>query len=272
MSWSAVQRGLAELQGWDGGDGLPVIFQHGLGGDEAQVAEVFPDARGIRRLTLECRGQGRSKAGDPEQFSIANFSDDVLAFADSRGIGRFVVGGISMGAAIALRIAVRYPDRVTALIIARPAWIYEAAPANMQPFAEVATYLQRPDPVLALSDYEQSPTARRLAREAPDNLVSMRKFFSVADRLTMAALLAAIAADGPGLSEAQVRAIALPVLVIGNGVDAVHPLASATKLAAMIDGAQFAEITPKAMDRQRHVAEFRNCVAEFLAHISVLEE
>jgi pimeloyl-ACP methyl ester carboxylesterase len=141
----------------------------------------------------------------------------------------------------------------------------------MQPFAEVATYLQRPDPVLALSDYEQSPTAQRLAREAPDNLVSMRKFFAAGDRLTMAALLAAIAADGPGVSEAQLRAIAVPALVIGHGVDAVHPLASAERLAAMIGGAQFAEITPKATDRPRHVAEFRNCVAEFLAHISVSE-
>jgi pimeloyl-ACP methyl ester carboxylesterase len=271
MSWFALQRGPALLQGWDGGHGLPVIFQHGLGGDEAQVAEVFPDAPGIRRLTVECRGQGRSDAGDPAGFSIANFSDDVLAFADSRGIDRFVVGGISMGAAIALRIAVRHPDRVSALIIARPAWVREAAPVNMQPFAEVAAYLQRPDPVRALSDYEQSPTAQRLAREAPDNLVSMRKFFSAEDRPTMAALLAAISADGPCLSEAEVRAIAMPVLVIGHGVDAVHPLASATRLAAMIGGAHFAEITPKASDRPRHVVEFRRCVTEFLAHISVSE-
>ena len=52
------------------------------------------------------------------------FADDVLAFADLRGVERFVVGGISMGAAIALRIAVRHPERVSGLVLARPAWLW----------------------------------------------------------------------------------------------------------------------------------------------------
>ena len=47
----------------DVGDGPAVIFQHGLGGDEAQVASVFPDAPPVRRITLECRGtEPRSSA------------------------------------------------------------------------------------------------------------------------------------------------------------------------------------------------------------------
>ena len=45
-------------------------------------------------------------------FSFAMFADDVLAAADQAGLDRFVAGGISMGAAIALRLACRHPDRV----------------------------------------------------------------------------------------------------------------------------------------------------------------
>ena len=264
MSWYFLQRSEATLRGWDSGEGVPVIFQHGLGGDEAQVAEVFPDGKGIRRLTLECRGQGKSGAGNPRDLSITNFADDVLAFADSRGVDRFVIGGISMGAAIALRIAVKKSTRVKALILSRPAWLCGTAPENMKPFAEVASYL----PKHTFKDFENSATAKSLKLEAPDNLASLEKFFAVNDRETMALLLSAIAADGPKVTEADVRAIAVPALIIGHKIDAVHPLEFAQTLAAMIAGSQFADITPKATDKSRHVAEIRAHVAQFLSSIS----
>lgn len=261
MSWFTLLRDDISLRGWDGGEGLPVIFQHGLGGDEAQVAEVFPDGYGIRRLTLECRGQGKSSLGNVNELSIAQFADDVLAFADSLGVGRFVIGGISMGAAIALRIAIRHPERVIALILARPAWLWAAAPANMRPFIEVASYLRK----RTVEDFETSATAHRLAREAPDNLASLKKFFSVKDREAIATLIATIAGNGPDVSEAEVRAIAVPTLIIGHKIDAVHPLKFAQKLTGMIAGSQLVEITPKATDKPRHVAEFRTNVAQFLS-------
>jgi pimeloyl-ACP methyl ester carboxylesterase len=260
MNWFTLQRDDATLRGWDGGEGLTVIFQHGLGGDEAQVAEVFPDSQGIRRLTLECRGQGSSSLGNPTQLSIANFTDDVLAFADSRGVDRFVIGGISMGAAIALRVAICHPGRVKALILARPAWLWGAASENMKPFAEVASYLRRS----TVSDFETSATALRLAREAPDNLLSLKKFFSVKDRNATADLLETIAADVPGVSEVEVRSVAVPTLIIGHKTDAVHPLEFAQTLASRIAGSQLVEITPKATDKPKHVAEFRKHVAQFL--------
>ena len=261
MNWFTLQRDEATLRGWDGGEGLPVIFQHGLGGDEAQVAEVFPDGDGFRRLTLECRGQGSSTLGDPKQLSISTFADDVLAFADSRGVDRFVIGGMSMGAAIALRVAVKSPARVKAMILARPAWLWNAAPENMKPFAEVASYLRQ----RTVSDFEASATAQRLAREAPDNLVSLKKFFAAKDRSAAASLLSAIAADGPDVSERDICSIATPTLVLGHKIDAVHPLEFAQKLAGMIARSQFAEITPKATDKPKHVAEFRKHVAQFLS-------
>jgi pimeloyl-ACP methyl ester carboxylesterase len=264
MSWFTLQRDDATLRGWDGGEGLPVIFQHGLGGDEAQVAEVFPDGQGIRRLTLECRGQGKSSLGNANGTSIANFADDILTFADSRGVDRFVIGGISMGAASAMRVTIKNPTRVRALILARPAWLWGSAPENMKPFAEVASYLRQ----RTFEDFESSATAQRLAREAPDNLASLRNFFSVNDREATATLLAAIAGDGPGVNEAELRAISVPTLVIGHKIDAVHPLEFALKLNGMIAGSQFAEITPKATDKQKHVAEFRKHLAQFLSSIS----
>jgi pimeloyl-ACP methyl ester carboxylesterase len=264
MSWSEIVCNDALLRVFDSGEGFPVLFQHGLGGDEAQVRANFPDGPRFRRITVECRGQGASTAGSVRPFSIAMFADDVLAAADARGVARFVAGGISMGAAIALRLAIRHPDRVAALILARPAWMQEPAPENMQPYAEVAEWLRRLPPKEARSAFVASPIGERLKREAPDNLASLLGFFDRPDAKLTADLLADIAADGPGVSDAEIAAIDVPTLVIGHGIDIAHPLAYAQDLASRIAGATLAEITPKATDKARHTAEFRAAVQSFL--------
>lgn len=265
MSWHGLLRDGVKLRGFDGGSGRSVIFQHGLGGDEAQVAENFP-ATGFRRLTLECRAHGQSEAGGPKGFSIGGFAGDVLAFAAERQVPRFAVGGISMGAAIALRIAAKQPRRVTALILARPAWSWEPAPQNMQVFAELARFLVDG----GREAFEASATARLFAAEAPDNLASLRKFFDRPNPQLVSKLLAAIARDGPDLTELEVRSISVPTLVIGNAIDRVHPLPLARTLASLVPGARFAEIAPKARDKARHAAEFRAVVEDFLNHEGLL--
>jgi pimeloyl-ACP methyl ester carboxylesterase len=249
----------------DRGTGPAVIFQHGLGGNEAQVAEVFPDTEGRwRRLTLECRGQGASPPDPENRYAIRLFAEDVLRLADQRQVERFVVGGISMGAAIALHLAVHHPERVSALILARPAWLFDTAPANMAPFVEVARLLLAPD---GLAAFDATETAAVLAREAPGNLSSLRGFFTRPNPQPVAALLGRIAADGPGVTRAQAAALTLPTLVIGQRIDLVHPLAYAETLAATIPGATLVEVTPRATDADRHIANMRQALARFLASL-----
>ena len=56
----------------------------------------------------------------------------------------------------------------------------------------------------------------------------------------------------------------IPTLVIGNAVDAVHPLSAAYSLAAAIPNAIFADITPKARDSAKHFSELHSQIATFL--------
>ena len=252
----------AALRLYDDGDGLPVVFQHGLGGGEAQVAQTFPS--GFRRVTLECRGHGASGLGEQRPFSLEMFADDVLAAADHAGLDRFVAGGVSMGAAIAMHLACRHPDRVTGLVLVRPAWTFTAAPENMRPIAEVAGLILDNDPDKARSIFAQSETALRLYREAPDNLSSLLGYFDRPDAKAFAQVLADIAADGPGVSEHDVAMLDIPTLVIGNAIDAVHPLSAAYSLAAAIPNATFADITPKARDSAKHFSELHTQIATFL--------
>jgi pimeloyl-ACP methyl ester carboxylesterase len=256
MTTHTLLRDGIALSATDTGAGLPVLFQHGLGGGEAQVAEVFPEP--FRRLTVECRNHGASGDGGP--WRIATFADDALAFADARGAQTFVAGGISMGAAIALNLAARHPQRVRGLIIARPAWLDAPAPANLAVFPEAAGYLERDD----RDGFAASATAQRLAVEGPDNLASLLGFFDRPDRARLPALLRAISADGPGVTLATMRTLRVPTLVLANHLDPVHPFAIARTIAAAIPAAQCVELTPKATDRERHAQEFRAAVTTFL--------
>lgn len=244
-----------------------VAFQHGLCGDARQPAEVFPTDR-ARLMVLECRGHGQSPAGDLSALSIATFTDDLAAAIEAEGQGPIVVGGISMGAAIALRLAVTRPDLCRALILARPAWGWGDAPPNMAPNLVVGQRLANPPVPDEAEAFRAGPTGQRLLAEAPDNLASLMGFFSRNPRDVTAALLTRISLDGPGVSRAQVAALRLPALVIGHGQDAVHPLALARDLAAAIPGARFAEIPPKAQDKPAYVQAFRAALSTFLTKVS----
>ncbi len=246
------------------GAGPDVLFQHGLGGDASQIDEIYPAEPATRRLTLECRAHGGSAAGPLSRLSIATFTDDVAALAAERGVTRAVMGGISMGAAIALRMAVTRPDLVKALVLARPAWMFTPAPDNMAAFGLVSELLRNYALPVARDIFEQSDVAKRLARDAPSNLASLRGAFAGQDPMTRAALVGSIARDGPGVTDSEARAIAVPTLVIGTTEDTIHPLSFAEDLAATIPGATFVRIVSKSVDSPRHAAEFKAALSTFL--------
>lgn len=248
----------------ESGAGKPMVFQHGLCGDAAQPLQVFPDDAEYRCLTLESRGHGQSEAGQLDGISIATFANDIAGMIEAQRLDRPVVGGISMGAAIALRLAVTRPDLVGALVLARPAWLTDKAPANMIPNALVGELLNSHAPSDARARFDATPLVSQLALQAPDNLASLRGFLGREPIATTAALLTRISADGPGVSKADLSALNIPVLVIGHGKDYVHPLELARELTRLIPHAQLVEITPKANDPLRYRDDFRAALASFL--------
>lgn len=249
------------------GIGPAVVFQHGLCGDAGQTREAFPSKSGFQRITVEARGHGSSQAGELGKLSIATFADDIADFIEQELGAPVVVGGISMGAAISLRLAVKRPDLVKALVIARPAWVTAYAPTNMAPNAEVGRLLNRLGPEVARAAFIASETGQRLAGEAPDNLASLTGFFARQSTEVTAALLSGISNDGPGVTEEEVRTLRIPTLVIGHQRDLIHPLSHARAIAELIPGAHFAEITPKVESRARYVSDFHEAMRNFLKEL-----
>lgn len=267
MIWSWFQRSGLALSVAESGSGRPMVFQHGLCGDANQPAQVFPEGIGWRCLTLECRGHGHSEAGDVGDFSIATFTDDLAAFIEQKNFAAPVVGGISMGAAISLRLAVIRPDLLKALVIARPAWLEAPNPPNNQPNALAGELLREYPQSEARERFEASEVAKELTTAAPDNLASLRGFFSREPQALTAELLCRIAQDGPGIREAEIRSLRIPVLVIGHEQDRVHPMAFAKTLAQWIPGARFAEVTPKAVSLEGYQNDFRAALGAFLEEL-----
>ena len=243
--------------------GPPLVFQHGLCGDARQVAEAMAGLDGQQWLGLECPGHGASPMAAP---SIASFADAVAALAETLK-APVVLGGISMGAAIASRLAVLRPDLVRALVLVRPAWVTGAAPANMAPNAEVGALLARHSAEEARALFLRSPTAQRLAVDAPDNLASLMGFFDRKPTADTARLLTNISADGPGISPADLRALRLPVLICGTTEDFVHPMTHVQALAGLIPDAQVVTLPPKGRDKPAHLATFARAATQFLKEI-----
>ena len=266
MNRQTLVRGAVSLAWYDsGGSGTPILFQHGLCGDINQTGEATPAS--LRLITLECRAHGASETGPLQNLSIATFAADIAALITELGLGPIILGGISMGAAIATRLAVRRPDLVRALALVRPAWIASAAPPNMQPNAEVGALLAQMPADAARATFRASPTHAHLAKTAPDNLASLLSFFEREPIATTAALLQAIAADGPGITEPDLAALTVPTLVIGTSHDAIHPLPMATRLAALIPSAKLLEATPKSIDKPGYLADLHTALAAFSEEI-----
>ena len=99
-----------------GGKGSVVILSHGFLMDhtmfDAQVAALKSTHRVI---TWDERGFGGTLAtGD---FTYWDSADDVLGLMDHLGIESAVIGGMSQGGFLSLRVALTAPSRVTALIL-----------------------------------------------------------------------------------------------------------------------------------------------------------
>ncbi len=246
------------------GDGIPVLWQHGLGADRKQPSEVFPAMPDMQRITLECRGHGESALGDPDRLSIAQFADDAVQLFDHLDIKKIVVGGISLGAAISLRLAATVPNRVRALILARPAWVDHTAPITMRPYLHIAKLLRRFGTEVGLRRYEQSEILAEVQSVSPDNAASLCSFFSRKGEESTIELLSRIPNDGPGISATEIAMIAVPTAVIANGEEYIHPIQYAEQLRNLIPGSSFQIITSKTLDKGLYVSEFRAAIASFL--------
>ncbi|HXJ93516.1 MAG TPA: 3-oxoadipate enol-lactonase [Terriglobia bacterium] len=111
--------GLRQYYRIDGNDDSPaLIFLHSLGCDHTQWDAQAADLQSrFRVLHYDLRGHGATDApaGD---YTIETLARDALALADSLGVERFALCGLSLGGIIAQWLAASVPERVTHVVLA----------------------------------------------------------------------------------------------------------------------------------------------------------
>jgi pimeloyl-ACP methyl ester carboxylesterase len=101
------------------GKGTPLVLAYGIGGNAKMWDVNVPGLASRHRLILwEPRGHAHSDSPeDPVKYSFQRWALDLKAVVDRLGLRRAHVGGLSLGAGIATRFALRFPGRVRSLVV-----------------------------------------------------------------------------------------------------------------------------------------------------------
>jgi 3-oxoadipate enol-lactonase len=100
------------------GEGAAIVLIHGLGGSKALWSDLGDRfGPGYRVVALDLRGAGRTRERTPSGLSLTRWSDDLRALLEELDADQPVLIGHSLGASIALKYALRWPDDVRALVL-----------------------------------------------------------------------------------------------------------------------------------------------------------
>jgi pimeloyl-ACP methyl ester carboxylesterase len=222
----------------DRGAGEPVLLITGWTISSAvfdPVADLYVPH--VRIVAYDHRGAGRS-APWPAPVSIAMLAADAARVLDDRGIASAHVVGLSMGAGVALELAIRMPHRVKSLVLvgggaggpatARPP-LGEAAGAVGSVVSDTVRR-RRVWPAAVLF-------SQAFREEHPDEVAAYMPYFGRhrAPAWMSGWQMVAVACFGRRGSLHRVRA---PTLVLHGGRDVMTPVANARLLAEGIPNAE----------------------------------
>ena len=238
----------------EAGAGVPLLTVHGSGGGHDQgMAFARPLAQhGIRVIAMSRFGYLRTPM--PADASAAAQADAHVCLLDALGIQQAAVMGGSAGAPSALQMAIRHPDRVSALVLLvplaykpptqadsappMPAWVERTmmrligsdflfwAALHIARDQVIKVVLATPPELLATA----SPQERSRIENMLDNILP------VSER---AAGLVSDTAVGKHLTASPLQAVRAPTLLISARDDRYGTFASAEYTASRIAGAKF---------------------------------
>ena len=219
------------------GEGDVVVLLPGFGTDVSAFARQIPElAKSHRVLGVNPRGVGLSDATEQEVYTVAQSAADVAALTSSPAH----VIGTSLGAAVAIELALAHPEKVRSLALIAPfsrangrllavveAWGKIAASAGTQVLADTLL------PWLFSTTFLEDATARER---------TLRGLAATLARVLPVTLPRAAAGlrEWSGTRTEALAEIAVPTLVIGAREDLLTPGADA--IASAIPNARFVEI------------------------------
>lgn len=214
-----------------------IVFVHGAALDHSvwQWQSRYFAHHGFSALAVDLPGHGRSPGA--VRTSVEALSDWVAALVEAACVERAHVVGHSLGALVALDVAIRHPQRVAKLAL-----LGAAAP---MPVGEAFLAAAKDDSPAALDMQSVWGHARlsALATSAVPGmalLASGRALTARAHPGVQHADLAACHAYAPAIE--SIRAIAAPTLVVTGRRDQMTPMKAGQALAREIPGARLVAV------------------------------
>ncbi len=223
------------------GQAEPLLLIMGLGANATSWEMQIPDfSREYRVIAFDNRGAGRSdKPQSP--YTMPQMADDAVGLLDHLAIGSAHVFGMSMGGMIAQDLALRYPQRVRALVLggtmAGGPNAVLAGPQLIQQWASTATlpleqaienglHFLYSDEFIARNRDRLMQRALEMAHLQPPMQALQRQFMAVVQFNTYERL-------------GEIKA---PTLIIAGTDDKIVPAENSRILAEKIPGAELVEL------------------------------
>jgi pimeloyl-ACP methyl ester carboxylesterase len=201
----------------------PLVLIHGASGDHLSWPPEVRRLPGCRVITLDLPGHGKTEG--PGRQSIEDYARDVAKFVDVLGFSRAVFIGHAMGGAIALTLALDYPDRVAGIGLISTGSCLPIPSLVIENAANQSTL-----PLAIKSLLEMS-----LGSQTPINLkeIIFKRLTETRQSLLMGDLLACDRFNMSG----RLDAIRTPVLVVCGTEDKLTPIRFSVTLSSQIPGA-----------------------------------
>jgi len=234
------------------GNGPAIVFAHGAGGNHLswwQQVPVF--ARQYRCVTFDHRGFGQSR-DVPDGPGSGAFVEDLRQLLDHLKLDRVSLVAQSMGGRTCLGLALAYPERVQALVMADTTGGFgDVRMAQLRAEGEAALAGPNPPPRTYARQFPQEQPAQAFLYEQIRGLNPPRREAPV-----------------PGPMAEQVRVLRPPTLLIVGEHDVIAPPEIMTMFQSYIPQARLAEVAGAGHSVYfEKPQEFNRLVLEFLADV-----
>lgn len=207
----------------EGGSGPPVVLLHGFGASKdlwnTVAARLTPH---FRVIAPDLPGFGESSFLEPERYDAESQAARLHAFLEEIGAGEHHIGGNSMGGAISVVYAARYPDVTRSLMIG-------AAPGVRSPEqSDLDRRLAAGENPLLVRGEDDFHALMELAFSRPPSIPGpLRRAmtaFAVRKQAAYARIFEDLIEAGEGALELLLPRIEAPTLVVwGEDDRLVHP-------------------------------------------------
>lgn len=98
-------------------DAPAVLLLHGFGASSHMFRDLIPQlASGYRVIAPDLPGFGLTRADKSFKYTFDNLADVIDAFTTARGLQRYAIYVFDYGAPVGWRLAVRHPEKITAIV------------------------------------------------------------------------------------------------------------------------------------------------------------